>query len=101
MLDYYKNKRRLGSLTGLSGFQIVELMIDGLPPYLASAFVAFHPSSMDQFYEIANKAEVNLRSREYSARHNNSPKNVPRPQSLFVPKRSKPLQHAGSVRIKA
>ena len=63
MLDYYKNKRRLGTLAVLSEAHIVSFMIDGLPVYLSSAFNALKPQSMDHFFEIASRAEINNKLR--------------------------------------
>jgi len=64
--DYYKTKRRLGTLAGLSESHIIPLMIEGLPPHLSNAFISVQPLTMDHFYEIASKAEANSKLREYS-----------------------------------
>lgn len=93
VLEYYKNKRRLGTLAGLSEDHIVSFMIDGLPPFLAAAFVAIEPQSMDDFLRIATKAEANFKQREarnsnqsnlkrsHHKMHSNTGSSMPKPPS--------------------
>lgn len=54
ILDYYQNKRRIGTSIGLAENHIISLMIGGLPPHFSSAFNAVRPKTMDHFLEIAS-----------------------------------------------
>jgi len=90
ILDYYKNKRRLGILAGLSENHIISLMIDGLPLNLSSAFISVVPHSMDQFFEIASRAEMNFKLRENRMNSNLNKRIAPRSFSAKFPKKRKP-----------
>ena len=90
ILDYYKNKRRLGTLAGLSESHIISFMIEGLPNYLSASFVSIQPLTMDHFYEIASKAEANSKLRE-TCRGDTliAKKNSSKPQFHSLPQKRK------------
>jgi len=89
VLEYYKTKRRLGTLAGLQESHIISLMIDGLPSSLSSAFIAIIPKTMDEFFEIASRAEINFKLREHM-RTPNTNQNFQRPNVANFPKKRKP-----------
>lgn len=90
VLDYYKNKRRLGNNAGLTEDHIVSLMIDGLPSYLSSAFIAIRPQSMDHFLQIATRAEDSSKLRENRNLHSFRNRPQSKMQAKSTPMKPKP-----------
>jgi len=90
ILDYYKNKRRLATLAELSESHIISLVIEGLPSSLTSAFISVIPRSMHQFLEIASRAEMNHKMREYRVGLNPLKRSQPQAFNQKFSKKRKP-----------
>lgn len=82
MENYFNQKRKLASLSGLTETQSVILMIEGLPFNLKNCFIAVQPTTYTEFLSIAKVAENNLLKNFFPKIQNNSNNNY----SSFHPK---------------